>query len=199
HRGRRLSLPAVSPPFGRGRTTRGSSLVRVARRANLMAMIGISTMLARSGQEWVDYCRAAEAIGIASAWGADSLARDCYVDAGLALSHTKRLAVGIAVALPTRTPLQAARAAASLSEWGHRFTLGFGAGHSAREGKKSGEFFMLVRAGAMENAHGIAFDPPIGRMRDYHDCVTALLRAPLGEPVEIVREHFRAAGTGFGL
>jgi alkanesulfonate monooxygenase SsuD/methylene tetrahydromethanopterin reductase-like flavin-dependent oxidoreductase (luciferase family) len=164
-----------------------------------MADVGISMMLARSSREWIQYCRVAETVGISSAWGADSLARDCYLDACLALSHTTTLPVGVAVALPTRTPLQTARIASSLAEWGNRFTVGFGAGHSAREGAKSLKFFELVRAGAMEDAHGIPFFPAVSRIRDYHDCVTGLLRAPLGEPVEIVREHFRAAGTGFGL
>lgn len=163
-----------------------------------MAELGIS-MIATSSREWIAYCKAAERVGLGGAWTADSFARDSFVDAALALTHTSTLQVGLGVALPTRTPLQVARAASSLGEWEGRFTLGFGVGHSDTEGAESLRFFHMVGAGAMESAHGIPFHPPIGRLRDYLDCVQGLLHAPAGEAVDIERTHFRARGKGFGF
>jgi len=125
-------------------------------------------------------------------------ARDAFVDAALALTHTTELKVGLGIALPTRSPLQTARAAASLGEFGGRFRLGFAVGHSDTEGLASLRFFQMVGAGAMESAHGIPFHPPLARLRDYLDCVLGLLYAPADEPVNIERTHFRARGKGFG-
>jgi alkanesulfonate monooxygenase SsuD/methylene tetrahydromethanopterin reductase-like flavin-dependent oxidoreductase (luciferase family) len=162
-----------------------------------MAQLGIS-MIATSTREWIDFCRAAEVLGLAGAWTADTFGRDSFIDAGLALSHTRNLTVGLGVALPTRTPLQTARAAAVLGEFEGRFRLGFGVGHSDREGARSLRFFQMAGAGAMESAHGIPFHPPLSRMKDFLDCVLGLLYADAGAAVEIVRPHFRSRGNGFG-
>ncbi|MEV0593499.1 LLM class flavin-dependent oxidoreductase [Nonomuraea cavernae] len=162
-----------------------------------MAKLSISA-IASDGAEWIAFCKEGEKTGLEAAWAADTFGRDCFVDAGLALSHTETLKVGVAIALPTRTPLQTARAVQSLGEWGHRFTLGLGPGHTAQEGAVSERFHRLVGAGDMENAHGIPFFPPATRMKEYQECITTLLYTPLDEPVDIVREHYRASGKGFG-
>lgn len=165
-----------------------------------MALLGTS-ILATSAPEWMAHCRAAEEAGLSSVWAADAFGHDCFVDAALALQVTKELPVGIAIAMPTRSPLQAATAAATLHELGGRLTLGLGPGHSEQElDNPIGEWMVrIVGPYTNRRAHGMPYFPPVERQREYHACIAAILRAPLGELVEIEGEHWRAAGLGRGL
>ena len=165
-----------------------------------MALLGTS-ILATSTHEWMAHCRAAEQAGLSSVWAADAFGHDCFVDAALALQVTKGLPVGIAIAMPTRSPLQAATAVASLHELGGRLTLGLGPGHSEEEvANPIGELmFKVVGPYTNRRAHGIPYYPPVERQREYHACVAAALRGPRGELVELRGEHWSIAALGQGI
>jgi 5,10-methylenetetrahydromethanopterin reductase len=167
-----------------------------------VARLGIfPSVFATTPPEVLAQCRAAETVGLASVWGADAFDHDCFVDAAVALSVTETMPVGIAIAMPVRTPLQTAKAAAQLAEFGARFTLGLGAGHSDSELKNPVGQMMLKVVGPFTNerGHGIAYSPPVERMREYHACVTSLLRAPKGELVEVRGEYYSVGGNGYGF
>ena len=68
-----------------------------------------------STKAWLDHCRRAERLNLAGIYASDSPGQDGFVGAALALGATNKLAVGIAAALPTRSPLQTANAAAELA------------------------------------------------------------------------------------
>jgi alkanesulfonate monooxygenase SsuD/methylene tetrahydromethanopterin reductase-like flavin-dependent oxidoreductase (luciferase family) len=149
-----------------------------------MARFGLSRALASDWREWQELAVRAEHAGLAGLWPADLSNSDCFVDSALALSVTERIPVGIVVALPTRSAAQTAAAASALAGYAPgRMTLGLGAGYGYLN----------------ETIHNVPFAPPVPRMREFHAAVTALLRAPAGQPVEFVGEYQRAAGVGYGL
>ena len=165
-----------------------------------MARLGLSS-IATSTQEWVDFCQAAERAGLHSIWAADAWWRDCFVNAAYALMATREIHVGVAIAMPTRSPLQTVKAAQNLSELGQRFTLGLGPGHGQNEVDNPIGQAMLRLSGPFtnEHGHGVPHSPAIGRMREYLDCVSAALRAPKDEPVEVQGKYFRIGALGAGL
>lgn len=148
------------------------------------ARIGLSRALAASTASWTRLVRRAEAAGLGQVNSADMAGADCFVDGGAALAVTSSIRLAVSVALPTRSPLQTAIAAASLADLApDRVTLGLGIGSQDTN----------------ENRHGMPYSPPLARMRDFLRAVLALLRSPLGEPVSYDGAHYRAAGTGMGL
>lgn len=165
-----------------------------------MARLG-SSILATTAPEWIAHCRAAEEVGLSSIWAADAFGHDCFVDAALALQVTTTLKVGIGIATPTRSPLQTATAAAALHELGERLTLGIGPGHSEEElANPIGEWqAKLVGPYTNWRAHGLPYHPPVGRQREYHACIHAVLRAPVGELVELRGDHWSICGLGRGI
>lgn len=147
-----------------------------------MAIPTLARTLVSGPTEWIDVCRQAEKQGFHSVWTGDTAGADAFVDAAYAVGATQSITVGIGVALPTRSPLQTAAAAAALAWPGRKLVLGLGAGNPN-----------------VNDGHGIGYDPVVARMRDFVACVTALLRAPRGEPVDELRGRARARGHGFGL
>ena len=148
-----------------------------------MASVGYSRALSDSSRDWYRDCARAERAGLSSVLSADIPGRDGFVDAALAVTATDRIPLGIGVALPTRSPLQTALAAASIASFGRAFALGLGIGTPTTN----------------EHAHGVGYRPSLGRLRDFTECVLGILRSPAGEPTEVVTDHYRAASTGFGL
>ena len=132
---------------------------------------------------WLAQCRAAEELELAGVWAGDSPAYDGFVGAALAAAATERIAVGVAAALPVRSPLQTANAAAELARAGRSAPLVLAAGNA-------------LTVGLM---HGETYESPVERMRDFHACVHGILRGPAGEWVEIETEHAVARGPGLGL
>ena len=133
--------------------------------------------------EWIELCRRGEALGYHSFWVGDTSGTDAFVDAAYAMASTRSASVGIGVALPTRSPLQTACAAAALALPERTIVLGLGAGNAI----------------ANEIAHGVGYAPAVARIREFVACVTAVLRAPAGEPVELIGSHFRVRGPGLGV
>lgn len=165
-----------------------------------MARLGLSS-IAMSTQEWIEFCQAAERAGLDSIWAADAWWRDCFVNAAYALMATREIRVGVAIAMPTRSPLQTVKAAQNLSELGQRFTLGLGPGHGDNEIDNPIGQAMLRTGGPFtnEHGHGVPHAPAIGRMREYLDCISTALRAPKDEPVELQGKYFRIGALGAGL
>ena len=146
-------------------------------------MLGLSRTLSSSPAQWIADCRAGERLGL-KPLSADLGGCDAFVDAALALQATSSVPVGISVALPTRSPLQSAYAGASLARLAPgRLTLGFAAGSRF----------------VNELGHGVPFDHPITRLTEFAACVTAVLRAEKGAPVELAGRHHRVRGVGAGL
>ena len=148
-----------------------------------MASVGYSRALSDSSRDWYRDCMRAERAGLSSVLSADIPGRDGFVDAALAVAATDHVPLGIGVALPTRSPLQTALAAASIASFRRTFALGLGIGTPTTN----------------EHAHGVGYRPSLGRLRDFTECVLGVLRGPAGEPVEVVTNHYRAAFAGFGL
>ena len=148
-----------------------------------MAHVSYCRALSESSRDWFYDCRRVELGRASSILSADVPGRDSFVDATLALTATERVPLSIGVALPTRSPLQTALAAASIASFGRRLVLGLGIGTPATN----------------RHAHGVGYRPPLARLRSFTECVRGVLRGHAGEPVEIVTEHYRAASPGLGL
>ena len=109
---------------------------------------------------------------------------DCFVDGGVALAVTSSIRLVVSVALPTRSPLQTAIAAASLADLAPgRVTLGLGIGSPDTN----------------EIRHGVGYSPPLARMRDFLRAVKTLLRTPHRKPVTYEGPYYRAFGSGMGF
>lgn len=148
-----------------------------------MVVPTLARTLVSGPTEWIDVCRQAEMQGFHSVWTGDTAGADAVVDAAYAVAATQSTTVGI-----WRGPGDAVAAADSSGRRGPR-----SAGAEARLGPGCGQPDRQRRS---QNR----YDPVVARMRDFAACVTALLRAPRGEPVdEIVRSRARARGHGFGL
>lgn len=126
----------------------------------------------------VDYARAAEAAGFGFVWTGEAF-RDALVAAAAAAVVTERIGVGTNLAQWTRTPATLERAAADLQELAAgRFVLGLGP--MPREWN--------------ERWHGITWQRPVGRMREYVAAVRALWGAAPDQPVTVTGDHFRIEG-----
>ena len=146
-----------------------------------MARLAYSRALSSSSREWFDDCRLAEEVGVSHVSSADVPGCDAFVDAALAYAATETSAVGIGVALPTRSPLQTALGASSLATFGRTLTLGLGIGTQPTN-----------------DAHGIGYDPPVGRLRDYLRCVKGVLHSSQNDQVVIESEHYKVVAPGLG-
>jgi F420-dependent oxidoreductase-like protein len=105
--------------------------------------------------------REAERLGLDSVWVSETWGSDAVVLATWLAANTERIAVGVGVAqMPARTPANAAMAAGTLDHLsGGRFRLGLGT---------SGP---QVAAGW----HGMVFDDPLARTREYVAIVRAVI------------------------
>ena len=141
------------------------------------------TRFVTSTGAWLDHCHRAERLSLAAIYASDSPGQDGFVGAALALGATNELSVGVAAALPTRSPLQTANAAAELAGSGRIAPVVLAAGNPA----------------TTEFMHGRPYSPPVERMRDFYRCVEAVLRAERDAWVEIETAHYHARGPGHGL
>ena len=119
--------------------------------------------------------READRLGYAVAWAAEAYGSDAVSVLSWVAAQTERIDVGSAVLqIPARTPAMTAMTAATLDTLsGGRFRLGLGvSGPQVSEGW-----------------HGVRFDNPLGRTREYVDIVQMALR----------RESVRYDGTHFTL
>jgi F420-dependent oxidoreductase-like protein len=104
----------------------------------------------------------ADRLGFSVAWAAEAYGSDAVTVLTWVAAHTEHMDVGSAIfQIPARSPAMAAMTAATLDSLsGGRFRLGIGAsGPQVSEGW-----------------HGVRFDAPLGRTREYVDIVRMALR-----------------------
>jgi F420-dependent oxidoreductase-like protein len=129
--------------------------------------------------------REAEALGLDSVWTSETWGSDAIVLATWIAAHTERIGVGVGVAqMPARTPANAGMAAGTIDHLsGGRFLLGLGtSGPQVAEGW-----------------HGVAFDHPLERTREYVGIVRSVIARE--SPVRSDGPHYPVpapAGTGLG-
>ncbi|HEX3829102.1 MAG TPA: LLM class F420-dependent oxidoreductase [Sporichthyaceae bacterium] len=118
--------------------------------------------------------READRLGYAVVWAAEAYGSDAPTVLAWVAAQTERIDVGSAVLqIPARTPAMAAMTAATLDTLsGGRFRLGLGvSGPQVSEGW-----------------HGVRFDKPLGRTREYVDIVGLALRR---ERVSYSGQHYQ--------
>jgi F420-dependent oxidoreductase-like protein len=127
----------------------------------------------------------AERLGFDSVWSAEAYGSDAVTLITWAAARTERIGVGTAIMqIPARTPAATAMTAITLDHLSAgRFRLGLGvSGPQVSEGW-----------------HGVAFDRPLERTREYVEVVRAILRRD--QPVEFHGRHYDVpvqGGTGLG-
>ncbi|MDX6287202.1 MAG: hypothetical protein QOG53_2687 [Frankiales bacterium] len=115
----------------------------------------------------------ADRLGFSVAWAAEAYGSDAVTVLTWVAAHTQKMDVGSAIfQIPARSPAMAAMTAATLDSLsGGRFRLGVGAsGPQVSEGW-----------------HGVRFDAPLGRTREYIDIVRMALRR---ERVQYEGKHY---------
>ncbi|MGE5762639.1 MAG: LLM class F420-dependent oxidoreductase [Mycobacterium leprae] len=127
----------------------------------------------RDDADNLELAREADRLGYAVVWAAEAYGSDAATVLAWVAAQTKRVDVGSAVfQIPARTPALTAMTAATLDTLsGGRFRLGLGvSGPQVSEGW-----------------HGVRFDKPLGRTREYVAIVRMALRR---ERVEYAGEHY---------
>ena len=109
----------------------------------------------------------AEAAGVHSAWVPEAWGRDAFTILTLLADKTKRINLGTAIVNTySRTPAALAQHFATLDEVsGGRMLLGLGTSGPQ----------------VIEHFHGVAFQPPLQRMREYVEIINTLMT---GEPLK---------------
>jgi coenzyme F420-dependent oxidoreductase len=144
-----------------------------------MARIGLTLPRSEdlSRKEIVEVVQQAEALGYDSVWAGESWGRDVFTWLTQLACHTSRikLASGIATVY-SRSPALIAQTVASLDEISKgRVLLGLGTSGSI----------------VIENWHGVRFDRPLRRTREYIDIIRLILS---GERVNYAGEIFQLNG-----
>ncbi|GAA0221991.1 LLM class F420-dependent oxidoreductase [Saccharothrix mutabilis subsp. mutabilis] len=122
----------------------------------------------------LELAREADRLGWSVVWAAEAYGSDVPTVLAWVAAQTERIDVGSAILqIPARTPAMTAMTAATLDTLsGGRFRLGLGvSGPQVSEGW-----------------HGVRFDKPLGRTREYVDIVRAALRR---EKLRYDGEHYR--------
>jgi hypothetical protein len=147
------------------------------------AEVAFSRALVTSAREWVEACRRLRDTPVRHVQVTDMAGVDAFVDATVAALTLPEAAVSLSVALPVRSALQTAYAAAELAGVASSSpTVFFGPG-SRR---------------VLHDQHGLEWRPPVANLRDYAASVRELLRAPLGTAVVTGGLH-PARGPGLGV
>ncbi|MEU5694547.1 LLM class F420-dependent oxidoreductase [Actinosynnema sp. NPDC020468] len=123
----------------------------------------------------LELAREADRLGFSVVWAAEAYGSDAPTVLSWVAAQTTRIDVGSAILqIPARTPAMTAMTAATLDSLsGGRFRLGLGvSGPQVSEGW-----------------HGVRFDKPLGRTREYVDIVRSALR----------RDRLRYAGEHYVL
>ncbi len=134
-----------------------------------------------SWDEMIEKVKIADELGFASVWLGESWGYELFLAMGDLVRATKRIRIGAGIAsIYSRTPAVIASAVATLDERsGGRIMLGLG---------PSG-------ANVVEHWHGVKFEKPIKRLREYVEIIRMILR---GEKVVFQGEFFHLE-RGFSL
>src|SRR6266511_2680695 len=128
-----------------------------------MARIGVRLREERLTMgQLIDLARLAESRGYESIWVPEGSGKDAFSQLTAYALSTQRVRLGTGIAtIYTRTPSLLAMTAATLDQVsGQRAMLGLGIGHKA----------------GIEQGHGVVFDKPLQRMREYVTIIRAILR-----------------------
>ena len=111
--------------------------------------------------------RIADAVGVHSAWVPEAWGRDAFTILTLLADKTKHINLGTAIVNTySRTPAALAQHFATLDEVsGGRMLLGLGTSGPQ----------------VIEHFHGVAFNPPLQRMREYVEIINTIMK---GEPLK---------------
>jgi len=135
--------------------------------------LNIGYVATTGDDEQVRLARHAEDLGFSCVWAAEAYGNDVVTMLTWVAAHTRRIDVGSAIMqIPARTPAMTAMTAATLDTLSHgRFRLGLGvSGPQVSEGW-----------------HGVRFDKPLARQREYVEIVRAALAR---QTVSYSGEHF---------
>ena len=128
----------------------------------------------------LELVRLAETLGFDSVWAAEAYGCDAVTSATWLAAHTSTIKVGTAIMqIPARSPASAAMTAIGLDALsGGRFILGLGSsGPQVAEGW-----------------HGVAYDKPLGRTREYVSIVRKILERR--EPLQHQGYHYQLPMSG---
>lgn len=128
----------------------------------------------------LDVVRQAEALGFHSVWAAEAYGCDAVTSATWLAAHTTTIRIGTAIMqIPARSPASAAMTAIGLDALSAgRFILGLGSsGPQVAEGW-----------------HGVSYDKPLQRTREYVDIVRKILQRR--EPLRYEGYHYQLPLTG---
>ncbi len=128
----------------------------------------------------LDIVRQAEALGYHSVWAAEAYGCDAVTSATWLAAHTSTIKVGTAIMqIPARTPACAAMTAIGLDALSQgRFLLGLGSSGPQ----------------VVEGWHGVAYDKPLVRTREYVDIIRMILQRR--EPLRYEGYHYQLPLTG---
>jgi F420-dependent oxidoreductase-like protein len=123
----------------------------------------------------------ADAVGVHSAWVAEAWGRDAFTILTLMADRTRHIHLGTAIVnIYSRTPAALAQHFATLDELsGGRMIIGLGTSGPQ----------------VIEHFHGITFNPPLTRLKEYIEIINTLMR---GEPLKYSGKLFNLQ-RGFTL
>ncbi|HZO80063.1 MAG TPA: LLM class flavin-dependent oxidoreductase [Candidatus Binataceae bacterium] len=129
----------------------------------------------------IERARAADQAGMHSIWVAEAWGRDAFTTLTLLAEHTSRVKLATAIVNTySRTPGALAQHFATLDELsGGRMIIGLGTSGPQ----------------VIEHFHGVPFNPPLSRMREYVDIINMLIA---GQPLNYNGRLFKLA-RGFTL
>lgn len=128
--------------------------------------------------ETLEYARQAEAAGAESLWTTE-LGRDAFVPLAAIAAVTDGVRLGTGVATFARPPMHTETAAMSLAEMtDQNFVLGLGTAPPAWN----------------ENWHGLKYERPVERMREYVECIRAMWTASPANPVDYDGDIIKVSG-----
>lgn len=124
--------------------------------------IGINWQGALDYQTLLERVQIADAVGVHSAWVAEAWGRDAFTILALLADRTKKINLGTAIVNTySRTPAALAQHFATLDELsGGRMIIGLGTSGPQ----------------VIEHFHGIKFNPPLTRMKEYVEIINTLMR-----------------------
>ena len=147
--------------------------------------IGSAYYDGENGQDVVEYVKAADRLGVDSAWSAEAWGMEAVTPLAYMAGITEQIKLGSGIMqINARTPGTAVLTALSMAQIsGDRFILGLG----------------VSGPQVVEGWHGVGFAKPLGRLREYIEIVRMGLR---GERLVYEGEHYvlpRPGGEGKAL
>ena len=129
--------------------------------------VGINWQGSLDYKALIERVQIADAVGVHSAWVPEAWGRDAFTILAVLADRTKKIQLGTAIVNTySRTPAALAQHFATLDELsGGRMIIGLGTSGPQ----------------VIEHFHGIKFDPPLTRMKEYIEIINTLMR---GEPLK---------------